>query len=253
MVQELKGKNGKIVGSKEYFKMLNHKEFISTLMTGNKGRWEYYYVLGGSSVKLKESLTGKTGELIKVSLRNIAQTIKNDLEAGKNGVNYIVLNNRVRILQAMEHLSKCGMRGMSSLKSKIVKLTFLEDFNGHPVIIPSKYESGNPVNVKLLYKGNITYVYIIANVSYLGFEFGLVFRLMDKEEFQARKAKVEQGLKEWAGDYTVFGGQKVRVYVNVLEKNLASKTVKINLIKNAEFANSLGGKKVLGWDPENIR
>lgn len=259
MVSELKGNNGKIMRSEDYFKKINQKVLVGELMK-NKMKWDYYKVLGGTPTKLDANLKGANRSAIKSSLNFIAKTIKNDLSSARQGQQYVLSKNRKNIKEALDQLTKCKIVGLSALNTMLMKLAILEDFHGKPIIIDPKYSSGNPVNVKLEYKGDITYLHIEANVFYMGWDFSNIFLSMEMGEFNSRKEKVKEGIEKWAGEYQVFGNQKIRVYVNVVEKDTAITVgtgtigaIKINLIKNIDFANSLGGDRLLGWKPKSMK
>lgn len=104
MVSELKGNNGKIVGSEDYFKKINEKVFIGTLMK-NKMKWDYYKVLGGSPTKLNAILKGANGKNMKASLELIAKEIKNDLNSAREGIDYILSKNQKNIKEALDQLT----------------------------------------------------------------------------------------------------------------------------------------------------
>ena len=124
--RELKGDNGQIVGSEDYFKKLNDKSKLRPYLR-NRDSFDYYedlrYTAGKISAlgKPPYSRTGRADkgtatEIVVNALEYIADEIIHDLEHGKKRNDYITDSNSKNLLKAIEQLEKCGVSCKNSKK-----------------------------------------------------------------------------------------------------------------------------------------
>lgn len=252
MVSELKGNNGKIVGSEDYFKKINQKVLVGELMKDKK-KWDYYKVLGGSATKLNAILKGANGKNMKASLELVAKEIKNDLNSAREGIDYILSKNQTNIKEALDQLTKCGVTNLSVLKTKIEKLSVIEDFHGKAIVLPYRDPEKYPVSANLIYGKSVPELHIVANVKFWGWDFRENKKaiIMDRYELEYKARAAIEGFKKWEGDYKVFGGYPIKVFVEVNDVESEGRVFNVFMVNNVDAALTWGGDRLLGWKCEN--
>lgn len=109
----------------------------------------------------------------------------------------------------------CFERAETALKDKlktIPRIGPLAGFDGNIIKI-NKTGILTPIDAVLEYKDGINIFTLSANLSFFDFE------MSNRVEFE--KAVIS-GIKEWEGEYRVFGDQKIRVVINItMESRLA--------------------------------
>jgi len=118
--RELKGDNGQIVGSEDYFKRLNEDNKL-TFYLRNSDSFDYYYDLRRAA-KSKPDLgkppysdsyrTGKNKDrtIVIDGLKGISADLKRDLQNGIRNNDYIKDENAKNLIKAIEALDDCGIR-----------------------------------------------------------------------------------------------------------------------------------------------
>ena len=104
------------------------------------------------------------------------------------------------------------------------------DRSGSPVLLNNRGKpvvmarSGRlaPVTAALSREGDTNVLTLTARLNY--------FKISQENEPSWFRAAVEDGIKAWSGDYTVFGGQKLRVRVNTVEASGPANGIRILFI-----------------------
>lgn len=251
MVSELKGNNGKTVGSEDYFKKINEKVLVGERMKDKK-KWDYYKVLGGSSAAVNAVLKGANGKSMKASLELIAKEIKSDLSSARQGKDYVLSKNQKNIEEAFNQLTKCGVTNLSSLKTTMKKLGVIEDFHGNAIVLPYRDPEKNSISANLKYDTTVPELHIVVNVTFLGWGGKNEKRTsMDRHELEYKTKVVIAGFKKWEGDYKVFGGYPIKVFVEVNEVDTGDGALTVHLVNNLDEALTWGGDRLLGWKCKN--
>lgn len=274
MEEELKTRGTLTVGSKAFFKWVNARGGMAQFIKDSTS-FQYYAQLGNSSTKVKAALSGQPGAIVTKALQNTYKMIGDALNSSTANDVYITYQNRQNLKTALSQLGKCGIKNTSSLNAYIDTFQRLEDFHNQVITIPTLYQNANGINAKLKWNKKMNELYITAYVHFQGVDFtpqtpeqiaqtGVDFpgssrpimvlpsigKPMELQELTERKKRAVTGFKKWEGRYSVFGGQPIQVYVDVIESS-DSNTIKVNFIKEAfDGAFSLGGKKVFDWTPE---
>ncbi len=119
--------------------------------------------------------------------------------------NYGYLNARIFLD------SYCDKRYRKSFSDSIISTSHpLTDFDGKEIKI-NKKGIFTPIDAKLEYKNNTNILTLSANASFLCDEY-------DFNDFELFKKAIISGFKAWSGEYTVFGGQKIVVNVEISDE-----------------------------------
>ena len=107
--------------------------------------------------------------------------------------------------------SFCDNRYKKSFSDSVISTNHpLTDFDGKEIKINRK-GIFTPIDAKLEYKNNTNILTLSANVSFLCDEY-------DFTDFELFKTAIISGFEAWSGEYTVFGGQKIIVKVEITDE-----------------------------------
>lgn len=109
--------------------------------------------------------------------------------------------------KADKHQNTSDNKTESELKSKTGRLV---DFDGKPIKIDRKGVF-TPIDAKLEYKDGVNTLTLSLNLS-----FYYTDKIPDKSLFERA---VKDGIKEWQGRYTVFGGQELNVILHITRES----------------------------------
>lgn len=291
MVEELKGKNGKIVGSEEYFKKIGEKEiagdFFQKKLNSNcltvvlyiakyaieaytKNKIKISPSASNELKKLEKSTSAtskqktntayqkKAAEILtkemKLSLNRIADTIKKDIDSHLGRDKYIIYENRVRIRNAIQSLKSCGVDNLSSLEKKLLQYRRLEDFNNKIISLSFAGEQ-YPVEVNLKWENGKNILYIHVKVKF-SFPDGFWEQKHIKDYYNRKKTQSLKGFEMWSGTYErVFknheGAQCVTVKCEA-EEITEGEAINVNIYASHNRSKTNWGT---GWEtsqPGNI-
>lgn len=136
MIEECKGHNGRIVGSKEYFDAINHV-YLKGLMERNRSRNRYYdlYREIEKNPKAKKYSPWISNDVIakdiKKELRKMFEPIANiivrDLSNTKKENRFIKDENSARLITALDQLKLCGIASLDRTILKVKQLSWYID------------------------------------------------------------------------------------------------------------------------------
>ena len=228
---------------------------------------------------------------IKLQANGILAQIIHDVRQEIGAYNYMVYETRKRLIRVTEDLVKCGDGHFPAFtEADLEKLRRLEDFQNR--VIQINLSGGNyPVNAKLEWIGGqnvlslTTSVYFATTELTKGIDDFLrknswvealvpaareflrkdLLQLYNGSQLSSRKNNVLDGFRAWGGDYTVFGGQSIKVVMNVSETHTNFNAVEVHLLDSSAIFTALdnlfssgfnrtsmswGGKVVYDWAPE---
>ena len=212
MAKEAKGTNGRILGSLNYFSLINEK-FPQKSLLKDRTRANYFLWLGNSITKVKKVLESIDGKKIQAFFQFAVNSICSDIKKSVAKGEFADFEHRENLRTALKQLEKCGYKVPSSIYDEIKKLRKLEDF--HKKIINLDFRGAQyPVEVWLEWKNGKNILHIHVKVCFKKqLEDGTIINDDSNEIYitdgldemiYTKKQAVLKGFEKWSGNYHVF-------------------------------------------------
>ena len=251
------GRWGYAVGTEQYLGALEDAIFGSKLRSGDLTQGDHNY-----------------GDSLVYDLQKLARDFNQDVINSPTD-EFIVYENRQRMLEAAEQISRVIYYDKGWIERQLKLYQRLEDFNNRVI----EFDTRGVTRARMAWENGKNVMYIEADVY---FEYILLdepvapsinspnyalyveerrkyqtaWKQRDASEFERRVGQAITDFKLWAGNYSVFGGQdlKVEVTVNrVHSKSNAAVVFISNIGTHIEGFRSFATGQILpqifGWNP----